>query len=63
MVVTAPAAVISFEKMLYVNAQLIEAYMNAALVGNDPFYAEVAIGIVEYVSSCYLTTWPPPSPP
>lgn len=51
MIVTQLFTAISFEKMLYVNAQLVEAYMSAFMVEKDPFYAEVAVGIVEYVIS------------
>jgi uncharacterized protein YyaL (SSP411 family) len=35
--------------MLYDNAQLAQSYMGAFAFEKDPFYAEVAIGIIEYV--------------
>src|SRR5205085_4833120 len=38
-----------FEKMLYDQAQLVLAYVEAAQVSDDPFYAEVADDTVSYV--------------
>ncbi len=38
-----------FEKMLYDNAQLVQLYLDAALVSGRQRYAEVARGILDYV--------------
>lgn len=38
-----------FEKMLYDQAQLASAYLDATQLTHDPFYAEVARDILEYV--------------
>jgi hypothetical protein len=38
-----------FEKMLYDQAQLVLAFVEAAQVTGDPFYADVAIDTLEYV--------------
>jgi uncharacterized protein YyaL (SSP411 family) len=38
-----------FEKMLYDQAQLVLAYVEAAQLTGDPFYAEVAIDTLDYV--------------
>ena len=38
-----------FEKMLYDQAQLVLAYVEAAQLTSDPFYAEVAIDTLDYV--------------
>jgi uncharacterized protein YyaL (SSP411 family) len=38
-----------FEKMLYDQAQLTIAYLEAAQISDDPFYAEVAADTLEYV--------------
>ena len=38
-----------FEKMLYDQAQLALAYLEAAQLTGDSFYAEVAIEILDYV--------------
>ncbi len=39
-----------FEKMLYDQAQLVLAYLEAAQVSGDPFYAEVAEDTLQYVA-------------
>ena len=38
-----------FEKMLYDQAQLVHAYLDAAQYTNDPAYAEVAADTIDYV--------------
>jgi uncharacterized protein len=38
-----------FEKMLYDQAQLVLAYLEAAQVGADPFYAQIAEDTLQYV--------------
>ena len=40
-----------FEKMLYDNAQLLEAYARAWEVANKPEYREIVAGIVDYLDS------------
>ena len=39
-----------FEKMLYDQAQLVIAYLEAAQVSTDPFYAQIAEDTLQYVS-------------
>jgi uncharacterized protein YyaL (SSP411 family) len=39
-----------FEKMLYDQAQLVQAYVDAAQVSGDPQYADVAIDTLRYVA-------------
>ena len=38
-----------FEKMLYDQAQLVLAYVEAAQVTGDRFYADVALDTLDYV--------------
>jgi uncharacterized protein YyaL (SSP411 family) len=41
-----------FEKMLYDQAQLVNSYLDAWLVSNDPAFAEIARDTLGYVSRC-----------
>ena len=39
-----------FEKMLYDQAQLVLAYLEAAQASGDPFYAQIAEDTLQYVA-------------